>query len=50
MQRLMRRSLLMALVLGLSIVLLAPAPRAEDLVEMSLTFQGAVHGEVAPCG
>lgn len=50
MQRVMRRALLSALVLGLSTVLPAPAPRAEDLVELTLTFEGAVHGEIAPCG
>ncbi len=50
MQRVMRRSLFFALVLGLSVVLLAPAPRAEDHVELTLTFQGAAHGEIAPCG
>ena len=50
MQRAMRRSLFLALVLGLSVVVLAPAPRAEDFVELTLTFQGAVHGEIAPCG
>ena len=50
MNRVLRRSLYLALMLGVSLTLLAPAPRAEELVDLTLTFQGAVHGEVAPCG
>ena len=25
-------------------------PHAEDFVDLTLTFEGAVHGEIAPCG
>jgi hypothetical protein len=50
MQRVIRSTFFLALALGLSVAQLAPAPRAEELVELTLTFQGAVHGEVAPCG
>ena len=50
MQRFLRHSIFLALALGVSTTLLAPAPRAEDSVDLTLTFQGAVHGEIAPCG
>jgi hypothetical protein len=50
MRRVLRYSIFLALALGVSLTLLAPAPRAEDSIDLTLTFQGAVHGEVAPCG
>ncbi len=40
----------LALVATLALFLSTPASRAEDLVDLTLTFEGAVHGEIAPCG
>jgi hypothetical protein len=52
MQVFLRRGLVGAATLAGLLALAGPAsaPRAEDLIEMTLTFQGAVHGEIAPCG
>lgn len=52
MQATLRRALVAAAALAAVLALAGPqdAPHAEDLTELTLTFQGAVHGEIAPCG
>jgi hypothetical protein len=43
-------SFLVALAAALGLLTRMPAPQAEDLVDLTITFEGAVHGEIAPCG
>jgi len=38
------------LALVAALALSTSSPGAEDFVDLTLTFQGAVHGEIAPCG
>ena len=52
MHRLAHGTLAIFSVLLAGIVLVMPVltPHAEDFVDLTLTFEGAVHGEIAPCG
>lgn len=43
-------SFLVALAAALGLWTRMPASQAEDLINLTLTFEGAVHGEIAPCG
>jgi hypothetical protein len=44
-------SFLVALAAALGVLTLRSASQAEEnMVNLTLTFEGAVHGEIAPCG
>ena len=43
-------SFLVALAAAFGVLTHRTASQADDLVNLTLTFEGAVHGEIAPCG